>query len=61
MICALYFGSFNPLHTGHITIAAYVLQHQQDLGEGIGLPAAPVHGDHRARYEAACFVVGEPQ
>lgn len=26
MNCALYFGSFNPLHTGHIAIAKYVLQ-----------------------------------
>lgn len=25
MRCALYFGSFNPLHIGHITIARYVL------------------------------------
>ena len=26
MNCALYFGSFNPLHAGHIAIAKYVLQ-----------------------------------
>lgn len=25
MTCALYFGSFNPLHKGHIAIAEYVL------------------------------------
>lgn len=24
---ALYFGSFNPLHTGHIAIAKYVMEH----------------------------------
>ena len=26
MRCALYFGSFNPLHKGHIAIARYVLE-----------------------------------
>ena len=25
MIIALYFGSFNPLHIGHISIAKYIL------------------------------------
>ena len=26
MRCALYFGSFNPLHKGHVAIAKYVLE-----------------------------------
>ena len=26
MRCALYFGSFNPLHKGHVAIARYVME-----------------------------------
>ncbi len=41
MRCALYFGSFNPLHIGHAAIARYVLQNCN--AESLRLVLTPVN------------------
>ena len=44
--CALYFGSFNPLHIGHITIAKYVLlQEDIDSLKFVLSPQSPLKED----------------
>ncbi len=54
--CALYFGSFNPLHIGHITIAKYVLlQEGVDSLKFVLSPQSPLKqdaGNANERYEA---------
>lgn len=37
----LYFGSFNPIHNGHIALAEYVLQ--QQLGDEVALIVSPLN------------------
>lgn len=44
--CALYFGSFNPLHIGHIAIAKYVIQQPQiDSFSFVLSPQNPIKED----------------
>ena len=44
--CALYFGSFNPLHIGHITIAKYtILNKQIDEFKFVLSPQNPIKKD----------------